>query len=211
MDQFLPLFPLSLVVYPGERLRLHIFEPRYRQLVQECIDDGTTFGIPAVLESTVAGIATEVRLASLHRTYDTGEMDIAVEGLQRVRIDMFHRVSPNKLYPGGSVKWLNNIDNPELDVQDETFALIQELYKMLGMKRELVEDPAELRAYQVAHHIGFNTQQEFEVLTFDQERDRLRYIRTHLRKVVPVVEETERLKARAKLNGHFKNVLPPTY
>lgn len=211
MQQFLPLFPLSLVIFPGERLRLHIFEPRYKQLIKECISEGTTFGIPVVMEQTVASIATEVRLASLVREYPGGESDIIVEGLQRVEVTNFHRVAPGKLYAGGEVQWLSNFDDPEEDVQLELMNMLQQFYQILGMNRSLDIEAADLRAYDIGHKAGLNLRQEYELLTFDRERDRQRYLKTHLEKTIPIVEEAERLKVRAKLNGHFKNVVPPDY
>ncbi|MEO0474160.1 MAG: LON peptidase substrate-binding domain-containing protein, partial [Bacteroidota bacterium] len=69
MYEFLPLFPLSLVVFPGENLRLHIFEPRYKQLIEECSAENTNFGIPTVLDRKVGNIATEVELVSVDKTY----------------------------------------------------------------------------------------------------------------------------------------------
>ncbi|MEZ4688050.1 MAG: LON peptidase substrate-binding domain-containing protein [Bacteroidia bacterium] len=211
MKEFLPMFPLSLVVFPGERLRLHVFEPRYKQLLRECIDEGATFGIPVVIEQSVASIATEVRLASVQRTYPGGEADIVVEGLQRVEISNFHRISPGKLYPGGEVNWLSNYDDPEFEVQETVIELLENFYRILGMNRSVDSTSASLRAYQVGHKAGLNIQQEYQLLTFDRERDRLRFIRDHLRRIIPVVEEAERLKVRAKLNGHFKNVVPPNF
>ena len=211
MKQFLPLFPLSLVVFPGERLRLHIFEPRYKQLIQECVSEGTNFGIPVVIEQSVAKIATEVRLATLEREYAEGEMDIVVEGKERVQIDNFHKVSPGKLYPGGEIQWLTNHDDPEPDVQEELLSLMERFYQILGMNRKLDLTKETLSSYKIGHKAGLNLQQEYELLTFDRERDRLRYLRKHLKTIIPVVEEAERLKVRAKLNGHFKNVIPPEY
>jgi Lon protease-like protein len=211
MKEFLPMFPLSLVVFPGERLRLHVFEARYKQLLRECIQDGSTFGIPVVIEQSVASIATEVRLASVQRSYPGGEADIIVEGLQRVEISEFHRVSRGKLYPGGEISWLSNYDDPESDVQESVIELLENFYQILGMNRHIDSSVANLRAYQIGHKAGLNLQQEYELLTFDRERDRLRFLRDHLRRIMPVVEEAERLKIRAKLNGHFKNVVPPLY
>ncbi|HEY0108163.1 MAG TPA: LON peptidase substrate-binding domain-containing protein, partial [Fibrella sp.] len=76
MDDLIPLFPLSLVVYPGEDLNLHIFEPRYRQLVSECIEEEKTFGIPAFIENKLPGYGTEVHVTTLHKRYDDGRMDV---------------------------------------------------------------------------------------------------------------------------------------
>ena len=59
---FLPLFPLNLIVFPHEDLNLHIFEPRYRQLINECLDEKKTFGIPAFVNNKLLGYGTEVEV-----------------------------------------------------------------------------------------------------------------------------------------------------
>ena len=62
MIDFLPLFPLKLVAFPGEQLNLHIFEPRYKQLFRECEENQITFGIPAFIDNKIMDIGTELKL-----------------------------------------------------------------------------------------------------------------------------------------------------
>ena len=75
MHDFLPLFPLKLVVYPGEQLNLHIFEPRYKQLIREAEHNGTTFGIPAFIEENVMDIGTEIKLLSIEKRHEIPDHD----------------------------------------------------------------------------------------------------------------------------------------
>lgn len=67
---------MSLVVYPGEDLNLHIFEPRYKQLISECKAQGKPFGIPAVVKNKVKELGTLVQVAEVVKVEDNGEMDI---------------------------------------------------------------------------------------------------------------------------------------
>ena len=67
MQKFLPLFPLNLIAFPMEDLNLHIFEPRYRELINECLDDGKTFGIPTFLDGKLPGFGTEVKITKLSK------------------------------------------------------------------------------------------------------------------------------------------------
>jgi Lon protease-like protein len=62
VTNFIPIFPLALVVFPGEALNLHIFEPRYKELVNECHAGGKPFGIPAVIENKVSELGTLVEI-----------------------------------------------------------------------------------------------------------------------------------------------------
>ena len=69
MTNFIPIFPLGIVVYPGEDLNLHIFEPQYKQLIQECNKNGKQFGIPAVIGNKVNEMGTLMQLAEITEVY----------------------------------------------------------------------------------------------------------------------------------------------
>ena len=62
MTNFIPIFPLGIVVYPGEQVNLHIFEPRYKQLINDCFVTKKPFGIPAVLDNNVSEMGTLVKV-----------------------------------------------------------------------------------------------------------------------------------------------------
>ena len=81
MTNFIPLFPLGIVVFPGELLNLHIFEPRYRQLIQECHEEGRSFGIPAVIGNRVQETGTLVQLEEVVKTYEAGQYDASSAAL----------------------------------------------------------------------------------------------------------------------------------
>ena len=83
MEKTLSLFPLNLIVYPGEDLNLHVFEPRYRQLINECLEEERTFGIPAFINNKLPGYGTEMHVTTLHKRYPDGRMDIKSKGLGR--------------------------------------------------------------------------------------------------------------------------------
>jgi len=209
MAKLLPLFPLSLVVYPGEQLRLHIFEERYKQLINECLEDNSTFGIPAVVDQTVVSVGTEVEIVSLDRTYGGGEMDLTTKGTQRIRIENFFEVVGGKLYPGGDVEMLEENYQTNEALQAQVWGLLEQLHEALGIQKKYGDEPKDLFTYNIGHHIGLTLTQEFELLSLNSELDRLMYVKRHLEGILPVVRETERLKAKAKLNGHYKNIIPP--
>ena len=211
MAQFLPLFPLSLIVFPGEELRLHIFEPRYRQLIQECIDDQITFGIPAVMDADMGNIATEVVLEGVEKRYAEGRMDITTRGVRRARILDYSQQAPGKLYPGGHIQWLESHDASSPQLQQKVFHLLKELHDALGITKQFADTPEGVQAFLIGHHVGLNLKQEYALLALDAEVDRLKLIAEHLETVLPVVMETERLKAKSKLNGHYKNMIPPDF
>ena len=90
MSDEIGLFPLNLVVFPGERLNLHIFEPRYKQLIKDCLESGSTFGIPSyVLNKTEFG--TEVQIEEVTKTYSDGRMDIKTIGISVIEVLDFEK------------------------------------------------------------------------------------------------------------------------
>ena len=108
MTNFIPIFPLGIVVYPGEKLHLHIFEPRYKQLIKECKDSNKPFGIPAVINNRLQEIGTLVEILDIIQTYDNGEMDIKTQGLKVFRILEVIKSIPEKLYSGAIVNYPDN-------------------------------------------------------------------------------------------------------
>lgn len=206
-----PQFPLQLVVYPGENLNLHIFEPRYRQLINECYENGTTFGIPAFINGKVQNIGTEVELVSIEKTFSGGEMDVKTRGVGIYRIRRFFNKAPDKLYAAGETEDVDFdvITDPVLQLK--ALEKLAELYDLLNVQKELPTDASEFFTYEWAHHLGCNLEQEHEILSIPSETDRLEYVYEHLNKLLPVVRETELLRKKAMMNGHFKNVLPPEF
>src|SRR5580658_4764706 len=103
MTKFLPIFPLNVIIYPGQYLNLHVYEPRYKQLINECKDEDKTFGIPSVFKESLNEYGTEMELLEVSKTYDNGEMDIKTRGLKIFRIMEVLREVPGKLYPAAVV------------------------------------------------------------------------------------------------------------
>ncbi|MEM7371636.1 MAG: LON peptidase substrate-binding domain-containing protein [Bacteroidota bacterium] len=209
MARFLPLFPLSMVVFPGEEFRLHIFEPRYKQLINECLADKSSFGIPSVINKHISEVATEVSVLSMDKKYKNGEMDISTIGLKRWQLEEYFPVSEGKLYPGGMLSEMEDDLNSSPDLQSNIFDLLAQLHRTLGITKTLAETAHEIVSFQIGHHIGLSIQQEFELLRIPTEIKRLTYIQQHLQHILPIVTEAERLKSKAKLNGHYKNIAPP--
>ena len=79
------------------------------------------------------------------------------------------------------------------------------------VKKELPPDPTQFSTYAVAHHVGLTLEQEYELLCTFNARSRQAFLLSHLERILPMVRETEMIKQRARMNGHFKNVLPPQF
>ena len=206
MTNFIPIFPLGLVVYPGESVNLHIFEPRYKQLIHECFAENKLFGIPSIVDNRLQDYGTLIRIKEITKVHENGEMDIKTEGDKIFRILEVIKEIPEKLYCGAIVTYPHNheVGNPEL--MRRVVNSIKELHRLLNVQKEFKKDDAQLNAYDVAHHIGLSLQEEYELLNLLDERQRQEYVKRHLAKVIPLVAQMEQLKEKVKLNGHFQNL-----
>ncbi len=206
MTNFIPIFPLAIVVYPGEDLNLHIFEPRYKQLISECITTKKPFGIPSIISNKVGELGTLVELIEVVKTYENGEMDIRTHGIKVFRILETIPEIPDKLYSGAIVNYPENDDRGNKDLMRKVIEAIRELHKMLTVTKTFSKKDADLNAYDIAHHAGLSIDEEYELLGLMKELHRQEYLRRHLQKVLPVVAQMESLKEKVKLNGHFRNL-----
>jgi len=206
MTNFIPIFPLGIVVYPGEALNLHIFEPRYRQLIRECMENKKAFGIPAVIENGVTDLGTLVEIEELVKEYEDGKMDIRTRGVKVFRVLEVIKEIPDKLYSGAIVNYPANQQGLLPVIMKKLLVNIRELHKLLNVEKDFKKPDNELSSYDVAHHTGMSLEEEYELLSLMQEDQRLEYLKRHLNKVVPVLSQMESLKEKIKLNGHFKDL-----
>jgi Lon protease-like protein len=206
MTNFIPIFPLGIVVYPGEQVNLHIFEPRYKQLIRECHESGRLFGIPSIIDKRLQDFGTLVRVTEITKVHDNDEMDIKTVGEKVFRILEVIKEVPDKLYSGAIVNYPNNLQRGNPEIMQWVIDTTRELHKMLNVTKDFKKADNEINAYDVAHHIGMSLQEEYELLNLMNELQRQEYLRRHLTRVLPMVAEMESLKEKIKLNGHFKNL-----
>lgn len=202
----LALFPLQSVVYPGEKLPLHIFEKRYKQLIQDCEDTGMRFGIPVYIENQL-DYGTEMELVETVRNYESGARDIICRGLRVFRIKDFDQTESGKFYAGGEVEFLADKDDSTETLKNQLLDLIYELYVHLEVPRPKIDVP-NFRSYTLAHKIGLSLQQEYSLLKISSEKKRQEFLINHLVITIPIVQEMNRTKQVIELNGHFRNYDP---
>ncbi|MBL0055021.1 MAG: LON peptidase substrate-binding domain-containing protein [Chitinophagaceae bacterium] len=206
MTNFIPIFPLGIVVYPGEALNLHIFEPRYRQLITECHEGKKPFGIPSVLNDKLCDMGTLVEITEITRVYEDGKMDIKTKGLKVFRILELINSLPEKLYSGAIVNYPDNAESGNLQLMQGLIKGVRELFSLLKIEKQFSKPDEELSSYDLAHHVGLTLPEEYEFLELLHELQRQEYLKRHLLKAIPLMAGMETLKERVKLNGHFKQL-----
>ena len=206
MTKYLPLFPLDLVAYPGEQLNLHIFEPRYRELLKDCLKHNTTFGIPSYVRKKVEW-GTEMEILEVVKQYPDGRADIKTNGLQVFKIVSYQNPAEGKGYAGGEVEIYPHTTEDEPSTRQRMHELVKQLYETMELVGT-VQVSEGVQSYNIAHRIGLSKKQEYKLLQIFSEAERQQYIIDHLEHVIPILQEAERTKSIVRMNGHFRHYDP---
>ena len=206
MNEIIPIFPLELVVFPGEALHLHIFEPRYKQLINEIADSKDSFGIPSVVNKRMGGLGTMMDLEEITAVDENGEMDIKTRGREIFRIAEVVKLVPGKLYSGARVEITPNDLSGDDELMRQVLSGVRLMHKLLKVEKPFNKTVETLKSYDVAHHAGLSLKQEYELLGMASENQRLEFLNRHLTQILPTVMEMESLKSKIQMNGHFKKI-----
>lgn len=205
---FIPLFPLQLVLFPGDKLPLHIFEPRYKEMVRECLEVNLPFGIVSYIDKQISKVGTFATILRLETEYNDGRMDIVTRGSDRF---MTRNYSHSRSFLQGSVTSFH--DEQQLSESDERL-----LAKVLGRFEELAqlaglqfENPAlanPQNAFGFGHIVGFDLAQKQNLLEIKSERERLTYVLEHIERSIPRLRGFQETRDLIKSNGHFREFPP---
>lgn len=207
MNHTIPIFPLKLVVFPDSKYPLHIFEERYKMLLQKCLKENSGFGIVASIDKRISDVGVYVKVTEILKTYLNGELDIIVQGLERFLINStsLHRdgyyVSDVEKYDDENI-----IIDPKLsqDLQTE-FEEIVELanYKLEdGFWNNL--KTSHLKSYKIAEKSGLTYEQQQELLILKNENERLNYLINYFLSIKDKVNDAESVK-RIIMNDGYLN------
>lgn len=203
----LPLFPLSLVLYPDEHLPLHIFEERYKKLTDYCLEHDVPFGI-VWADDQWAEVGTTARITEVIQEYEDGRMDIAVRGEERFRIE---EVSENQAgyYTANATFFEEAEPRVNLELKERVITQHMKLLELAGrtVRPGLYEDEERL-SYVLAQNAALDGAQKQELLELQTENERIHYLIDHFESLIPRVEKQEEVRHRVQSNGHFKDFPP---
>jgi Lon protease-like protein len=200
------LFPLELVLVPTERVPLHIFEPRYKELVGECLEHGEEFGIVLAKESgDVHHVGTRAAIIEVLQVLPDGRMHIVVEGGDRFRL---LEVDHERSYDTGSVEELVDREDPpaaaDLERVFETFKRLQET---VGDPGEPPDPASPQFDYEIAGRVEFSNASKQELLELTSPRERVARLADLLERALEALVIDRELRKRAHGNG---KVIPPS-
>jgi Lon protease-like protein len=195
----LPLFPLDLVLFPGAPLPLHIFEPRYKEMIGECLEQEVPFGMVRVRENALSHVGCTAVILSVTKKYGDGRLDIATEGKQRFEIVQLNQ---ERSFLRGEVKFFEDQTSYVAKAQMETvLQLHQELFAVLGQTAEALPQSPSL-SFHLAHELPVDLDFKQTLLEMKSEVERIETLIEYYRASIPKVEKTLRVRDKAVRNGH---------
>ena len=205
----IPLFPLRLVVFPEEKLNLHIFDPKYLNMISDCLEQGTTFGIPAFIDDTVMRVGTEMKVLEIVNEYDSGERDIKTVAVGLFEINEIQENKSKILYDVGQINpyfLINDQDERDAKMLIEK---VNTLFNSLNVKNLEYGTLMKPITFSLGHILGLSLKQEYELICLKKESERISYLARYIDGVMPEEKVREIIMRKINLNGHYKNVLPP--
>jgi Lon protease-like protein len=204
LNTLLPLFPLDLVLLPSVPLPLHIFEPRYKEMIKECLDRKRPFGIVRVKEEQAfVNTGCTAEIINVLKSYPDGRMNILVEGQKRFEV---LQVNQERSFLQAEVFYLEDESEPAASSEvKKALQLHGEIMQLAGAQPQETEqsDVTQL-AYRLAGSLPFDPDFQQALLEMNSEAQRIRAIISFFERILPVLHRNARAKRRAGGNGHVK-------
>lgn len=193
----IPMFPLNLVLLPGETKTLHIFEERYKQLVSDCLSNNAHFGIPFINQKYMGEFGIEVKISNVIKRYENGEMDIAVEGVRVFKMLEFSKVLPPKLYGAGIIQYENEIvEKPSHQLQELT-----KEYMWISQQNTIPIDAFDhSNVYGIARLLDLSHIEKYELLKAESASKKEEYLKPKLKLFIHLIKTETDLKSKFVLN-----------
>ena len=199
MDALLPLFPLDVVLLPGAPLPLHIFEPRYKEMINECLAQKTPFGIVRTKEEGFVNIGCTAEIINVLKKYDDGRMNILAEGQRRFEV---LQVNEERSFLQAEVFYLSDEgDLPSAGEQERAIQLHSEIMQIAGAQPEKADASAGQLAYRLAGSLPFDPDFQQALLEMNSEAERVRAVISFFERIIPVLQQNAKAKRRAGGNG----------
>jgi Lon protease-like protein len=200
VGSLLPLFPLDLVLLPGTPLPLHIFEPRYKEMIGECLEQKRVFGILRVLSEGLADIGCTAEIVAITKTYDDGRMDIVTRGRERFEL---LSVNQERAFLRGEILYLP--DEPQAPTSEETARAI-ELHKQIltlaNAQQDLPDSADSPLSYLLAGSLPLDLDFKQKMLALRSEAERTRIIISYFENILPSLRRAVQVRQKAGGNGH---------
>ena len=196
----LPLFPLDLVLLPGTPLPLHIFEPRYKEMIRECLATDAPFGVVRALEEGIAEIGCTAEIITVTKEYPDGRLDLVCEGRKRFEV---LEVNRDRSFLQADVLMVP--DEPGGAAQDERAKAVQlhlEILSLAGAVQDLSAADQNALSFYLAGSLPLDLDFKQQLLGMRSEAQRIQAVAAYLEGILPKLRRASRVREKAGGNGH---------
>ncbi len=198
------LFPLGLVLLPSEQVPLHIFEPRYRELIGECLDAGEPFGLVFADDDGLRRVGTLASVVEVTDRFDDGRLNVVVEGGDRFRLMELTR---GRSFHTGTIQALGDrVDPPDDEQLQRALAVFARLVDLTGADVETPDVAVDQPSFALASRFELAPELKLELLEETSERVRLARLCEILETAAAAVERQRAIAELAQTNGHARPV-----
>ena len=202
VTSLLPLFPLDLVLLPGCPLPLHIFEPRYKEMIAECRAQDSSFGVVRVLEKSFADVGCIAEIVSVVKEYDDGRLDIVTEGRKRFEV---LRVNQDRSFLRAETILIEDeAGAPAADESARAVQLHAEILELAGAVQDLSAADQATISFYLAGSLPLDLDFKQKLLELRSESQRISALTNYLETVLPNVRSAARARQKAGGNGHAR-------
>lgn len=205
----IPLFPLNVVLMPGTPQPLHIFEDRYKQMINECLEDETEFGMVLADDSGTREVGCTAKIVELIERYDDGRLVVMVEGSRRFKLN---NVLTGKPYYVGDVEYIEEEGEEDVGgLAEECIELLERVVEAAteGSVGIEIEPPYRNLSFAIAGRIEFDLETRQQILELPTERERLEKVKELLSAAAERLERERRVRKVAQTNGHLRGSWNP--
>jgi len=201
LSTLLPLFPLDLVLLPGTPLPLHVFEPRYKEMVSECLDQSRPFGVLRGKEEELADIGCTAEITAVTQKYEDGRMDIVAEGRERFEV---MRLNQERSFLQAEVLYLEDEPGrPTAQEMAQALKLHAEIMTLAGATPEKSSEIEERQlSFRLAGSLPLDLDFKQTLLAMKSEAQRLQAIILFFEAILPNMRRSVHVRQKAGGNGH---------
>jgi Lon protease-like protein len=200
LESLIPLFPLDVVLFPGTPLPLHIFEPRYKEMIAECLSQQRTFGVVRAGEQGLADVGCTAEIVTVVKEYPDGRLDLVTEGRKRFEL---LRVNQERSFLQGEVLAIE--DEPGVTPQAETARAVElhsELLAIAGAKQDLSAADPSVLSFFIAGSLPLDLDFKQNLLACRSEPERISLLIQYFETIIPKIQRASRAREKAGGNGH---------
>jgi Lon protease-like protein len=206
MEAVIRIFPLNIVIFPFSKIPLHIFEERYKKLINYCLDKKTGFGIVAQIKEELSKIGCYVEVTDVLQKYPAGEMDIIVAGKSRFLI------KETTVHPDGyQMATIEEYNDLPVDINNSLLERLRSAFEGIINKVNFKLEDAfwegynktEMKSFKIAEKSGLSIEQQQELLTIRNENNRIDFLLKHFKSLGKQLTENATLKALVMNNGYL--------